>query len=98
MESHIRHECEMAERAARMEEYEAAFAADEANDAARDGDAAYCARAIKSYRAGEDEDVFEARETAAQAAQYRVTDRANAAILQAFGVASVGTGRKRRAA
>lgn len=93
MQSHIRREYENLERRTRERENEEAHQADLERDLQAARDRAYAARAGASFRAGENEEVFEAREAAAIAAEYRVTDRVNREICEIFAAAGIASER-----
>lgn len=84
MLAHIRREYKKLESIEREREYEAELACDEALAAERHAENEYRARAAQSLARGESEEAFEAREAAAMAAEYRVTERLNADVLALF--------------
>lgn len=97
MQAHISREYERLTRIARETENERAYQADLAQDAERERESAYMARVTVSLARGESEEAFEQREIAAQAAEYRITDRVNREICEIFAAAGIASDRFFRA-
>jgi hypothetical protein len=84
MQTHIEIELNRLALSERHAEWNRAHEAHEDRQAERTREDAYLARSRASYAAGEPEEVFEAREAAMAAEQYRITERLNADVLQLF--------------
>ncbi len=98
MQAHIRRQYELEARRERETEYQMELETEAARREARASEDAYLARSAESLARGESEDAFEQRELAAQAAEYRVTDRVNREICEIFAAAGVATERFYRVA
>jgi hypothetical protein len=96
----IRTKDDYLDRLDRRAEYERECAREAAREAAALEDNDYCDRVFASLKAGEAEEVFEAREEAMQLARQRSIDFVNGEITRIFAgaIAAVKTAEERRAA
>lgn len=97
---HVQTQDDYLDRLDRRAAYEREIARDLEAELAAIADNDYCDRAFASLRAGESEDVFEAREESMRAERQRSIDFVSAEIAQVFSlaIAAVKTTEERRAA